>query len=61
VLGDFGTGESTQHDLAKQMTALHQRFKYDLVVLVGDNLYGSNVRRTSRRSSRNRSRCSTRA
>jgi|KBSMisStandDraft_5_1062788.scaffolds.fasta_scaffold411427_1 predicted phosphodiesterase len=41
VLGDFGTGEPTQYDLAKQMTALHDRFKYDLVVLVGDNLYGS--------------------
>ena len=41
VLGDFGTGERTQLDLAQQMVALHDRFKYDLVVLVGDNLYGS--------------------
>lgn len=41
VLGDFGTGERTQYELAQQMTALHERFKYDLVVLVGDNLYGS--------------------
>src|SRR6266513_248148 len=41
VLGDFGTGERTQYDLADQMVKLHQRFKYDFVVLVGDNLYGS--------------------
>lgn len=41
VLGDFGTGQPTQYDLAKQMMSLHDRFKYDLVVLVGDNLYGS--------------------
>lgn len=41
VLGDFGTGDRTQYDLAKQMAVLHQRFKYELVVLVGDNIYGS--------------------
>jgi Calcineurin-like phosphoesterase len=41
VLGDFGTGEKTQYELAEQMVALHDRFKYPLVILVGDNLYGS--------------------
>jgi calcineurin-like phosphoesterase family protein len=41
VLGDFGTGDQTQYELAEQMVTLHQRFKYELVVLVGDNLYGS--------------------
>ena len=41
VLGDFGTGEQTQYELAEQMVTLHQRFKYEIVVLVGDNLYGS--------------------
>jgi calcineurin-like phosphoesterase family protein len=41
VLGDFGTGDRTQYQLAEQMIKLHGRFKYDLVVLVGDNLYGS--------------------
>jgi 3',5'-cyclic AMP phosphodiesterase CpdA len=40
VLGDFGTGERPQYELAEQMAALHGRFKYELVVLVGDNLYG---------------------
>jgi predicted phosphodiesterase len=41
VLGDFGTGSQAQYQLAEQMVKLHGRFKYDLVVLVGDNLYGS--------------------
>lgn len=41
VLGDFGTGSQAQYQLAAQMAALHNRFKYDFVVLVGDNLYGS--------------------
>jgi predicted MPP superfamily phosphohydrolase len=41
VLGDFGTGAKSQYELADQMATLRQRFKYELVVLVGDNLYGS--------------------
>jgi predicted phosphodiesterase len=41
VLGDFGTGKSPQYDLAREMATVHERFKYDFVILVGDNLYGS--------------------
>jgi hypothetical protein len=41
VLGDFGTGEQPQYQLAEQMAILRGRFRYDFVVLVGDNLYGS--------------------
>jgi predicted MPP superfamily phosphohydrolase len=41
VLGDFGTGKRTQYDLAAQMARLHRAYPYNLVVLVGDNLYGS--------------------
>ncbi len=41
VLGDFGTGSDEQYELAKQMVNVHARFKYDTVVLTGDNLYGS--------------------
>jgi len=41
VLGDFGIAEQTQYELADQMAKLRQRFKYEIVVLVGDNLYGS--------------------
>jgi hypothetical protein len=41
VLGDFGTGDRTQYELAAQMVKAHQSFKYQTVVLVGDNIYGS--------------------
>jgi predicted MPP superfamily phosphohydrolase len=41
ILGDFGTGDQTQYELANQMVKLQERFKYEIVVLVGDNLYGS--------------------
>jgi Calcineurin-like phosphoesterase len=41
VLGDFGTGSREQYELAAQMSRLHTRFPFELVILVGDNLYGS--------------------
>jgi len=41
VLGDFGTGARVQYELGEQMTALHARFPFEFVVLVGDNLYGA--------------------
>lgn len=41
VLGDFGTGAREQYQMAEQMAKLHQKFPYELVILVGDNLYGS--------------------
>ena len=41
VLGDFGSGTARQYKLAEQMAALHDRFKYQTMILVGDNLYGS--------------------
>ena len=41
VLGDFGTGARVQYELGEQMMALHARFPFEFVVLVGDNLYGA--------------------
>ena len=41
VLGDFGTGSKEQYELGRQMASVHARFKYEHVILVGDNLYGS--------------------
>ena len=41
VLGDFGTGSKEQYQLAAQMKRVHDVFPYELVTLVGDNLYGS--------------------
>ena len=41
VFGDFGTGERGQYELASQMATLHDKFKFEMAALVGDNLYGS--------------------
>ena len=41
AFGDFGTGETVQFELAKQMAALRSRFDYDLAILLGDNIYGT--------------------
>src|SRR5262245_60280468 len=40
VLGDFGTGGKPQYEMAAQMAKVHERFPFELVVTVGDNLYG---------------------
>jgi hypothetical protein len=41
VLGDFGTGDPPQYALAAQMAKTHQAFSFELVLLTGDNIYGS--------------------
>ena len=41
VIGDNGNGERAQYELAQRMAEWHARFPYTLVVMVGDNLYGS--------------------
>jgi hypothetical protein len=41
VLGDNGSGDKGQYDLAEQMVAVHQVFNYGLVIMLGDNFYGS--------------------
>jgi 3',5'-cyclic AMP phosphodiesterase CpdA len=40
VIGDSGTGDSNQYRLAKVFTDLHQRFPYEFVLMMGDNMYG---------------------
>lgn len=41
VLGDFGTADQPEYELAAQMARFAAGFKLQLVVLVGDNLYGA--------------------
>lgn len=41
VLGDSGTGGSSQYQLAEQMNVAHRRFKFEFAIMLGDNLYGS--------------------
>jgi 3',5'-cyclic AMP phosphodiesterase CpdA len=39
VIGDGGTGDEAQHAISRQMTAFRTRFPFDLVLMLGDNLY----------------------
>ncbi|PWT82410.1 MAG: metallophosphoesterase, partial [Blastocatellia bacterium] len=41
VMGDNGTGDRPQYELAKQMVQVHETFRFDLVIMLGDNMYGS--------------------
>jgi hypothetical protein len=41
VIGDNGSGDNGQFDLADQMIAVHAQFDFRLVIMVGDNFYGS--------------------
>ena len=40
AIGDNGTGDQPQYEVAQQMTDAHARFPFDLVIMLGDNLYG---------------------
>jgi calcineurin-like phosphoesterase family protein len=41
VIGDTGTGSSKQHELANVLLRYHQVFPFEFVLMMGDNLYGS--------------------
>jgi predicted phosphodiesterase len=40
VLGDTGTGSSSQQRVADRLAAMRNQFPFDIVLLLGDNLYG---------------------
>jgi predicted phosphodiesterase len=40
VIGDSGTGERDQYQIAKQMQAYHNAVNFDFVIMLGDNIYG---------------------
>jgi len=40
AIGDNGTGDQPQYDVANQMDLWHRRFPFDMVIMLGDNLYG---------------------
>jgi 3',5'-cyclic AMP phosphodiesterase CpdA len=41
AIGDNGTGAKPQYEVATQMNMWHARFQFDLVIMLGDNMYGS--------------------
>lgn len=41
IIGDSGTGERPQIEVAKQMDQFRKNFPFDFVLMLGDNIYGS--------------------
>ncbi len=39
AFGDMGTGDKVQYALARRMAAWHDKYRYDTVLLLGDNIY----------------------
>jgi hypothetical protein len=40
AMGDNGTGDRPQYEVGAQMTKVHATFPFDLVIMLGDNMYG---------------------
>lgn len=41
VMGDMGTGDPPQYEVATKMAEAHAQFPFDFAIMLGDNLYGS--------------------
>jgi predicted phosphodiesterase len=41
VIGDMGTGDTAQYNLAKTFTGARSKFPFEFVIMLGDNLYGT--------------------
>jgi hypothetical protein len=41
VIGDSGTGGRLQYEVANRMAEFHDRFPFTFVIMLGDNMYGS--------------------
>src|SRR6185436_8493128 len=40
AIGDMGTGEPAQYEVARRMLEFRQKFPFDFVIMLGDNIYG---------------------
>jgi hypothetical protein len=40
VIGDSGTGGRQQYEVAARMADFHERYPFDFVIMLGDNMYG---------------------
>ena len=43
VMGDMGTGEKPQYELAGKLIEYRQKFPFEFVITMGDNLYGGDA------------------
>src|SRR5262245_40444061 len=41
IIGDSGTGDRRQYEVGAQMTKAMQIFPFEFVIMLGDNIYGS--------------------
>lgn len=41
AMGDNGTGDKGQYDVAAQMVEAHKQFPFEFAIMLGDNMYGS--------------------
>jgi len=41
IIGDTGTGTQSQFDIGKQLATARATFPFEFVIMVGDNIYGS--------------------
>ena len=41
VIGDTGTGEKPEYEVGQQLVTYHQKFPFTFVIMMGDNLYGT--------------------
>jgi len=42
IIGDSGTGDTPQFQIAQEMQRLHGEFSFEFVLMLGDNIYGDN-------------------
>jgi hypothetical protein len=40
AIGDMGTGDPPQYEVAQRMLDFHQKFPFTFVIMLGDNIYG---------------------
>ena len=43
AIGDMGTGEQPQYEVAQQMLKTRQTFPFEFVIMLGDNIYGGST------------------
>lgn len=41
AIGDNGTGDKAEYEVAAQMNSWRAKFPFDMVIMLGDNMYGS--------------------
>src|ERR1700722_13680394 len=40
AIGDMGTGDAPQYQVAQKMREFHEKFPFTFVIMLGDNIYG---------------------